>query len=211
MIRPNQREKYAQKVQTCKLMEGVVYSTVTDDFIISTIADYKGEVILIERKIETIRKSFAEEESLIYAASIPGINGREDTPASPFERDLQTVYERYQKLKKIRTEDGIGYITELFEKKDSMDRVMASFRAIPENRRSVLENLYIKHRGMKRMQAIYETAKELFVTERQVMRLRRKALCDIRDLYESGKSLFELQMLPHDADCGAGLLEVRLA
>ena len=114
-----------------------MYSTVTDDFIISTISDYQGEVILIEKKIETIRKSFAEDESLIYAASIPGINGREDVPASPFERDLQTVYERYQKLKKIRTEDGIEYITELFEKKDSMDRVMAAYKVIPKNWRSV--------------------------------------------------------------------------
>ena len=28
-----------------------MYSTVTDDFIISTISDYQGEVILIEKKI----------------------------------------------------------------------------------------------------------------------------------------------------------------
>jgi len=188
-----------------------VYSTVTDDFIISTISDYQGEVILIEKKIETIRKSFAEDESLIYAASIPGINGREDAPASPFERDLQTVYERYQKLKKIRTEDGIEYITELFEKKDSMDRVMAAYKVIPKNWRSVMENLYVKHRGMPRMQAIYETAKELFVTERQVMRLRRKALSNIRDLYESDHSLFELQMMLMDKGGDAGLVDVKLA
>lgn len=187
-----------------------MYSTVTDDFIISTISNYQNEVIVIENKIDAIRRSFAEDRSLIYAASIPGINNADDTPSEKFERDLQIVYARYQKLSKIRTEDGIAYITELFEKKDSMDRVMAAFKVIPEYWRSILENLYIKRKGRRPKEAIIETARELFVSERQVMRLRRKALTSIREFYESDHSLLDLQMMFSDDGPDAGLAEVRL-
>ena len=196
-------------IKLVNFLEEDVYSTVTDDFIISTISNYQGEVILIEKKIDAIRRSFAEDRSLIYAASIPGVNNVDDTPEEKFERDLQIVYERYQKLSRLRTEDGIAYITELFEKKDSMDRVMAAFKAIPEYWRTVMENLYIKRKGKQPKEAIAETAVELFVSERQVMRLRRNALTSIKDFYESDRSLFELQMMS-DGGPDAGLADVRL-
>lgn len=196
-------------IKLVNFLEEDVYSTITDDFIISTISNYQGEVILIEKKIDAIRRSFAEDRSLIYAASIPGVNNVDDTPEEKFERDLQIVYERYQKLSRLRTEDGIAYITELFEKKDSMDRVMAAFKAIPEYWRTVMENLYIKRKGKQPKEAIAETAVELFVSERQVMRLRRNALTSIKDFYESDRSLFELQMMS-DGGPDAGLADVRL-
>lgn len=196
-------------IKPVNFLEVKVYSTVTDDFIISTISNYQEEVILIEKKIDAIRRSFAEERSLIYAASIPGVNNKDDTPAGKFERDLQIVYERYQKLSKIRTEDGIAYITELFEKKDSMDRVMAAFKAIPKYWQSVMENLYIKRKGKRPKEAISETAMELFVSERQVMRLRRNALTRIKEFYESERSLFELKMMS-GGGLDAGLVDVKL-
>ncbi len=187
-----------------------MYATVTDDFIISTISDYQGEILLIEKKIDRVRESLTEDRSLIYAASLPGINNKDDAPASPFERDLQMVYDRYQGLTKIRTEDGIAYITELFERKDSMDRVMAAFKAIPQNRRAVMEDLYIKRGKKPRKEAIIDTARSMYVSERQVMRLRRFALSDIKKLYESDHSLFELQMMLKDDGLKAGLIGVRI-
>ena len=183
-----------------------MYATVTDDFIILTISGYEEEILLIEKKIDMIRRSLSDEQEMILAASLPGWNTREKEPSEPstsFEKDLQVVYERYKKLSRIREEDGIAYVIDLYEKKDSMDRVLAAYRALPESEHSLLEVLYVRYKDLPKGYAIEEAKKELFLSTRQLYRKKKKAFDHIRVIYESDKSILEIWLDSMSLDTNA--------
>lgn len=183
-----------------------MYATVTDDFIILTISSYEEEILLIEKKIDLIRRSLSDEQEMILAASLPGWNTREKEPSEPsssFEKDLQVVYERYKKLSRIREEDGIAYVIDLYEKKDSMDRVLAAYRALPENEHNLLEILYVRYKDLPTGCALEKTQNDLFLSSRQVYRHRKKAFDHIRAIYESDKSILEIWLDSMSLDTNA--------
>ena len=182
----------------------IMYKTITDEFIISTLSRYREEMLMIDGKLRAIEASLSDDTELIRAASLPGTDP--DVPKSKNSslKDLGDVYEKYVALARSRSEDCTDYVLELHERKDTMIRVRAAFENLSGREYQVLEVFCEKRRAFQSERATRETMHALYLSERTIHRVRRQALKKVRDLYESSRTLLDLQMSALDSGIRRG-------
>ena len=181
-----------------------MYKTITDEFIISTLSRYREEMLLIEEKLRAIEASLSDDTELIRAASLPGEDASAPKGRNKTLRDLEDVYEKYMVLARNRSEDCSAYALELGERRDTMIRIHAAFENLSGREYQVLEVFCKKRRAYQSEKATRETMHALYLSERSVHRIRKQALKQVRDLYESGRSLLDLQMSALDTGIRRG-------
>lgn len=171
-----------------------MYKNITDDFIVTTISDFTEEMVLIEQKLEILSETAEDDAEKIEAASLPGRSDEVKVQINGKKTDLLDVYAKYQYLIRSQSKDCALYAKELLEKKDSMERVKAAYECLPKREYEVLGAIYKDGVPQLIKEGIQQAAKSLYISERQIRRIRTRAINSIRTIYEGDRTLLDLRL-----------------
>jgi hypothetical protein len=175
-----------------------MYKAITDHFIIETVSNYDSAMALINDKMDEARKIMQDTDQLIQNAAMPGkIEEGMSSYGSGDIKDLYQTYERYQKIQRNTIRDMTGYMRELMERQDSMNRIYACYMVLCHRERRVLELLY-KNEYMKVAAGILEAEEEFCASRSSVIRFKQKALGHIKELYASNLTHRQIFLLKPD-------------
>lgn len=156
-----------------------MYTTISDELIISVIGSYEQQMTELNGKIENAFTGMASDAELMEAASMPGL----DNESIKNRRyTISDIYERYQIMRERQKIEVSAYIRALIEKRETINRILSCYNVLPPEEQSVLDNLYVKYDYQT---GIIKLMKELQVSRRTVIRKRKSAITHIRQLYDS--------------------------
>lgn len=160
--------------------------TINEEYIIDVLKNHEFQLKKNQEEIKKIL-SGKDDVGLIRAAAI---NHSESFNSRTNElHDLDDVYRKYKKLTHDWELSVKEKIRALLEEQETINRILACYNSLSINERYVLEQLYIKN---SYKEGIAKLMNENDKSRSTILRIRKNAVDNIREMYNSKFTNFEI-------------------
>ena len=160
---------------------------VTEDYIVNVLKNHDQIVLNCQIELLNIFKD-KDEVGMIESASMSRKEPDGSAPTNSLT-DLQNVLEQYFRLSEEWRMSIYANVRTLIETQETIYRIMACFNNLEQERRYVLEQLYIKHTFKEGIQILM---KELDRSRTSILNFRKNAIENVKSMYDSNQSNLEL-------------------
>lgn len=160
---------------------------ISEDYIVNVLKNHDQLVLNCQIELVNILKS-KDEVGMIESASMTRKEPDGSAPTNSLT-DLQNVLEQYFRLSEEWRISVYANVRTLLESQETIYRIMACYNNLETDMRYVLECLYVKMSFKEGMQVLM---KELDRSRASILRFRKEAIGEIKNMYDSNQSNLEL-------------------
>lgn len=164
-----------------------MYKYVSEEIVVNVIKSQNEMITKIHKELIKIFSS-KDVNDFIAAATFHS-ELHEATSKTNAKHDLHDVYEQYCKINREWDMSVRSYARDLVERLETINRIIACYNNLAQKEKLVLDMLYVQH-SFKEGKVILD--KEHNIPERTALRIRKTAIDNILNMYNSVSTNLEL-------------------
>lgn len=178
-----------------------MYSEISEKYIIETLQSYEEKTALLRKEMcQQYAQLYARDTDTLDAAVYHSLNTNVPLSDNSDISDIIKIYERYQKMENKKILDIKLVMRDIVEEQETMNRIMAAYHSLDERQKDILSHLYIENPEITIKIKTYDLAEKYKYSCQNILKIRKKAIDQIMNLYNSDLTQFEIYK-QRNADC----------
>ena len=170
-----------------------MYKEISERYIIQTLQCYEEKTVALRREMsKQYAQLFCRDNDVMKSVAYPQMHSNATATDNSDILDVLEIYEQYQKLEKKKIFDIKFTMRDIVEEQETMNRIMAAFSVLEDQQKDLVTFLYLTDPQKVIANAVTEYANKYSLSETSVYRMRRKALKQIKEIYDSDLTQAEI-------------------